>query len=98
MIDAVRDELKAPGRNDAVGVWPENLAIVTAFLAVATQWRALALGGGFVPARVLYLGLDYGGARVALDARALAVTPELWEGLQVMEAEAIKALNEDIGS
>lgn len=78
-----------------IGIWPENAETVRAFLCVATQWRVVALGGGFAPSRMLVVGLDYAAARVALDAAMVAVTPELWRGLQTMEAEATAALNED---
>lgn len=70
------------------GVWPENWPIVKAFFAVATQWR-VAGGMGLV-----VLGLDYAGVRAGLDAAGIAVTPDLWAGLRIMEAEACAALNE----
>jgi hypothetical protein len=71
-----------------LGVWPENRQAVEAFLACQTQWRVLA---GFK--QVLFIGLDYAGARAALDALAIAITPDLWRDLQIMEAAAAHALN-----
>lgn len=76
-----------------VGLWPENVPIVEAFMVSATQWRivarpALTERGGFV-----FLGLDYAGARAGIEAAGITITPALWDGVRIMEAEAIKALN-----
>jgi hypothetical protein len=85
------------------GVWPEHVEIVEAFIAVSTQWRAVTIGGGgfagmggaaIAPARPMWIGLDYAAVRVSLDALGIAVTPDLWRGLQVMEYAACAALNE----
>jgi hypothetical protein len=81
------------GRSDA-GVWADNVAIVEAFLGVTTQWRAMPLGGGFVAARIVYLGLDYAAATAGLAAAGITVTPELWAGVRIMEAAACARLNE----
>lgn len=85
--------LLAGHRQGDAGVWPENWPIVAAFLAVATQWRAVSVGGGLAPARTVVIGLDYASARVALEILRVDLTPELWAGLQIMEVEAIRALN-----
>lgn len=77
-----------------VGVWPEHAPIVTAFAIVCTQWRIVPIGGGLAPSRLLFLGLDYTAARAGLDAAGIAVTPELWRGLRIMEDEATRAQNE----
>ena len=79
------------------GLWPENVAIVAAFLAAATQWRVASTGGGMVPAQLRVIGFDYAGARVGIEAAGIAITPELWAGLRVMEAEAVRVLNEADG-
>jgi hypothetical protein len=76
------------------GLWPEHVAIVEAFFAVDTQWRTAPIGGGMVPTRIRFVGLDYAGVRAGLDALGMTVTPELWAGLQVMERAARDALNE----
>jgi hypothetical protein len=76
------------------GVWPENWPTVQAFLCVASQWRVVPIGGGLAPALPVYLGLDYTAARAGLELAGIAITPEIWRGLQVMEAEACNALNE----
>lgn len=84
------------------GVWPDNVAIVEAFLSVATQWRVVTRGGGGVaspfggsvaPLTTFFVGLDYGAVRAGLDAGGLNVTPELWRGLQLMENTACAVLN-----
>ncbi|MEX2126974.1 MAG: DUF1799 domain-containing protein [Xanthobacteraceae bacterium] len=77
---------------ETVEVWRENWGIVCAWLAAATQWRTTT---GFEERRwrVVWIGLDYAGARAGIDAMGIAVTPELWTGLLVMEAEARAALN-----
>lgn len=69
-------------------MWPENWEAAQAFLAVTTQWRAAAGFGGLV-----YLGLDYAGARAGMEAAGFTVTPELWRSVRVMEIEALEALN-----
>lgn len=95
-LAALRDMLDAPGTHgDGDTVWAENWPTVEAFLAVSSQWRVVAIGGGMAPAMPVYIGLDYAAARVGLDAAGIAVTPELWTGLRVMEAAACSALNEE---
>lgn len=85
--------MAGPGAAGDDGVWPQNAAIVEAFLIVSTQWRAVAVPGGMAPGRIVWLGLDYAGVEAGLKAAGVAVTPELWLGLQVMEAGARDALN-----
>ncbi|NCP19071.1 MAG: DUF1799 domain-containing protein [Erythrobacter sp.] len=77
-----------------LGIWPENWDIVMAFCAISSQWRTEALGRG----RVLYVGLDYAGVQVGLSMAGLSLGPAQWQGVQVMEAAAIAALNESRGS
>jgi len=93
----------APVETDYAGVWPQHAETVRAFLAVASQWRVAAIGGGgfammggaaIAPLRLVYVALDYGAVRAGLDAEAITVTPELWRGLRIMEAAACAALNE----
>jgi len=89
---------------DGDGVWPENWDIVCAFLEVASQWRVTAVGGGgfagmggaaIAPVMPMFIGLDYSAVRVGLDALGIAVTPDLWRGLLIMENAACAALNEE---
>ena len=74
------------------GVWPDNIPAVAAFLAVATQWRMVAGDAGSTA-----IGLDYAGARAGLDASGIAVTPDLWTGLRLVESGALSAMNERRG-
>jgi hypothetical protein len=67
--------------------------VVHAFVTVASQWRVVATPLG----ELLYLGLDYAGVSAGLAAESIAVTPELWRGLRIMEAAARDALNEALG-
>lgn len=61
--------------------------VVRAFLIGATQWRWLGAGFGAVP-----LGLDYAGVRAGCAMAGLRLKPEQFDGLQIMEAEALKLL------
>jgi hypothetical protein len=72
----------------AQGVWQENVAAVTAFLAVSTQWRVVAGASG-----LLCTGLDYAGARAGIEALGIEITPRLWGDVQVIEAGALAELN-----
>lgn len=76
-------------------MWPENVGFVSAFLAGQSQWRTGQVGGGLGGVRILWVGLDYVAVRASLDALEIAVTPELWSALQIMEAEARLAMNGD---
>ena len=96
--------LSPPADPEEEGVWADNWGIVQAFLAVCLQWRVVNRGGGgfaslfggqIAPLAPLFIGLDYAAVRAGLDAEGIEVTPELWRGLRVMEAEACSALNED---
>ena len=77
------------GEPQGFKVWPENMPIVEAWLAIATQWRTVALADG----RVLWLGLDYASVKVGLDAERHALSGQQWAGLRVMERSAGTALN-----
>lgn len=70
-------------------VWPENMPIVDAFLAVQTQWRAFPLGAGGLH----WQGLDYVGVAMGLDREDIRLTPPQWTCLRIMERAAISALN-----
>ncbi|MDT7533729.1 DUF1799 domain-containing protein [Sphingobium sp. SA2] len=70
-------------------VWPQNMSIVIAFLAVSTQWHLLSLGTG----GVYWQGLDYARVAAGLDKAGIALSPEQWSGLRLMERTAASALN-----
>ena len=80
-------------QGDECEVWPQHWETVRAFVVVGSQWRVVVTGGGFVPSRIVFVGLDYLAVRTALEAEGMTVTPSLWRGLRVMEAEACRVLN-----
>lgn len=78
------------------GVWPDNAAAVTAFLAAASQWRTtIADRNGRVITR--FLGLDYAGAAIAWSARGIKPDADLFDRLTVIEMAARDALNGETG-
>ena len=89
----MRAAVAADDANGAVPVWREHWAAVCLFLACSTQWRVLSLSGGMAPGRLVWLGLDYQAVRVVAEARGVAVDADLWDQLQVLEAESLKHLN-----
>lgn len=105
-LAALRETIDGPATaadDEFDRIWPENIPVVEAFLAVATQWRVLACsvggaigpaGGALAPTVPVYISLDYAAVRAGLDAENIAVTPQLWRGLRVMESAAAAALNE----
>ena len=63
---------------------------VEAFLLATSQWRWIADGWN-APRRT---GLDYGGLRAALALARRRITPETFDDLRYMEAEALRAFAE----
>lgn len=68
-------------------VMPANWPALCAFIASATQWRALAGAAGIV-----WLGLDYAAVDVVL--RRTGADDAVFADLQLMEAAALKAFGE----
>lgn len=71
------------------GVWADNAAAVEAFLAIQTQWRRLALPDGTTRVQ----GLDYAGCEAGFSLAGIAMTPALWDAVQVIEQGAKAQLN-----
>ncbi|MGZ2403365.1 DUF1799 domain-containing protein [Rhizobium ruizarguesonis] len=71
--------------SEAFKVFASNWDSMTAFLACETQWRVLA-----GPAGLIWTGLDYAGADVAL--RRFDFPNSVFADLQVMELEALSVL------
>jgi precorrin-6B methylase 1 len=93
VVASIRRQLeRLDGLGEYAGVWPDNAETVRAFASAVTQWRTATLFSGDA-CSVVFVGLDYAGVRVALDAVGTDITPDLWRGLQIMEAEALAALN-----
>jgi hypothetical protein len=91
-LDHLRQQLRLGPASGFSGVLRVNGPVVAAFLAGASQWRtaSIATRRGAV---TVFIGLDYAGVRVALEALAIAITPALWAGLVTMEQAARAALN-----
>ena len=62
---------------------------MTAFLAVAGQWRCHALANG----ALLWSGLDYTAAQAGLALSGLDPDPETWAEVRLIEAGALEELN-----
>lgn len=87
--------MRQPNGTGFAGVWPDNRKAVDAFLFAASQWRTATT---MVERRMmtLWIGLDYAGMRVALDARGIALDAGLMNGIQIMEQAARNALNGNV--
>ena len=85
-IELGHDDLHPEGRD---GVWAENLDAVTAFFAVQTQWRTVAMADG----RMITLGLDYQGVKAGLSLAGIEMTHSTWADLRVIEAGACAEMN-----
>lgn len=92
-IAAIRSRINSAPWEDQSGLWPENIEAVDAFLKASTQWRVTALSLGLAPGRLVYIGLDYAGARAGMEAAGILLTPKLWHGVRIMEVAALEALN-----
>jgi hypothetical protein len=69
------------------------MIVADAWLVVCTQWQAVSMANG----QVLWLGLDYSGAKVGLDGANIVLTPSQWSSLRMMERVASAALNGNRG-
>lgn len=69
-------------------LWPDNLDPLRAFLVCSTQWRWVPVTGP-TGGTVVRTGLDYPGARAALQMAGIKVTPELFADIQTLEAAAL---------
>ena len=61
-----------------------------AFLAIDTQWRVVGVHGG-----IEVVGLDYAAVRDGLAMAGFDLDTETWAELQLIEAGAVAAINED---
>lgn len=78
-------------KEDTVGIWAENWPLVAAFSRVLSQWRTVALPTG----RIYFTSLDYTAVATVLAGYRIEQTPELWDGIRIMEPEARAVLNAD---
>lgn len=65
-------------------IGPDEVDVVTLFMALTSQWRFHAMGGR--------LGLEYAAIRPTADMLAIAMTTDLFLDLQMMERAALVAL------
>ena len=77
---------------DIISVWRVNWPVVTLFLDLETQWRAVAGLAGIV-----WTGIDYTSVRAVLDIRRRRRQGRLLDDLMVMEREALEAFGEAEG-
>ncbi len=68
-------------------VWEPNWTALLLFLACETQWAIVAGMGG-----VSYIGLNYQAVDIVMKHRGFDA--EAFRGLQIMEHEALRILNE----
>lgn len=73
-------------------IYAENAEIVGAFLSLATQWRVIVGFGG-----AMWQGLEYASIPVVLSALAIEDRAGAFAGLRIMEAAALRVLNEKHG-
>ena len=75
-------------------IWQENLTTLRVFLALSTQWNVIA-GLASVSTR----GLKYESVKDVLELMdvARAEWPEVFDGLRVMEAAALKVFHNKDG-
>lgn len=88
--DDVKSAYDKAQEADEFEVWAENWDTVQLFLLVQTQWRTGSMGG--------VIGLDYTAIASAVRFAEVDVTPEIFDGLRIMESAAVTALNEETQS
>lgn len=73
--------------DSAFEVWPDNMDAVNTFTAMSTQWRTGMAGA---------TGLDYSALPPVLELTGIerAAWPDTFEGVRVMEIEALKMMSE----
>ena len=76
-----------------VGVHPANEVAVRVFLACQTQWRSAPLST-WAKAELRQTGLDYAGVESAARLLGLAMLPDDFTRIRLMEAEALEAFAE----
>ena len=85
MPDAIA-KLHSKKQSTDFEVWEDNWGTVVMFLRVQTQWRVGMSGA---------TGLDYNAIRWAFEMYGVSDQREMFEGLQVMEAAALGAMNKN---
>ncbi len=83
----VIERVAARETQETVEIHADNLETVALFSALATQWRHAGMTG-------IRVGLDYRAIPPTAQAMGIELTRELFEGLRVMESEALKVMRE----
>ncbi|GAN14154.1 DUF1799 domain-containing protein [Sphingomonas paucimobilis] len=65
-------------------IGPDEVDVVTLFMALTSQWRFHAMGGR--------LGIEYAAVRPTADMLEIVMTTSLFLDLQMMERAALVAL------
>lgn len=73
---------------EAFEVWPELVESLRCFLACRTQWR---MGAGYQ--KPFFIGLDYTGVRITLQALRVRDWRSVFADIQVMEGAALGVFN-----
>ncbi|MBF0165192.1 MAG: DUF1799 domain-containing protein [Magnetococcales bacterium] len=89
--DAAALGVRIDVREREFAVWQENADPARLFFACATQWRLAGMDG--IPT-----GLDYAGVEAAARMSGVALTPELFAGVRIMESAAMDAWAEKRGA
>lgn len=83
----VVDEAKAESdRARLFEVWEENWPVLQMFLRIQTQWNVHPMGG--------YVGMNYQSAEFAFKIYNVKNRREMLEGLQTIEFEVLKVVDE----
>lgn len=73
------------GQPGEVELAPDEVAAVTLFLALGTQWQRHPMSG-------VFLGLNYASIPTTTGMMDIAMDPQLFGDLQIMEQAALDAL------
>ena len=83
------DLLEEPETED--GLWPEHAEAVEIFVLLSDFWRLNPRANS----NHVFLGLDRVQAEAELRLSGIAVTPERWAEIRLIELGAVAALNGD---
>lgn len=70
-----------------VEIWQECRPAIEVFVACATQWRRAGMDGVMV-------GIDYGAVEIAARWMEIAITPQIFWDLRVLEDETMAVIAE----
>lgn len=90
VIAANRAALMPKVETEDFRVFPENVTAVRCFQAMATQWKMLSVNT-MDRAEIRQVGLDYGVLESTARLAGLSMSPDDFDRVRVMEAEALTA-------